>query len=34
LIHGLQSHAKEEGFTVVSPQLEINCVCDDCAKSQ
>ncbi|WP_411065728.1 Fur family transcriptional regulator [Vibrio rotiferianus] len=33
LIHGLQSHAKEEGFTVVSPQLEINCVCDDCAKS-
>ncbi|EDP59541.1 transcriptional repressor [Vibrio sp. AND4] len=32
LIHGLQSHAKEKGFTVISPQLEINGVCDDCAK--
>ncbi|MEZ9410528.1 Fur family transcriptional regulator [Vibrio lentus] len=29
-INGLQSHAKKEGFTVVSPQLEINCVCDEC----
>lgn len=32
MIHGLQSHAKQECFTVVSPQLEINCVCDDCAE--
>ncbi|MFH0290017.1 Fur family transcriptional regulator [Vibrio owensii] len=34
LIHGLKSHAKQEGFTVVSPQLEINCVCDDCADTK
>ncbi|MGY3572561.1 Fur family transcriptional regulator [Vibrio paucivorans] len=33
LIEGLKSHAKQEGFTVISPQLEINCVCDECAKS-
>lgn len=32
LIHGLQSHAKAKGFTVICPQLEINGVCDDCAK--
>ncbi|MCW8348553.1 transcriptional repressor [Vibrio sp. ZSDZ65] len=31
-INGLQSQARQEGFTVVSPQIEINCVCDDCAK--
>jgi Fur family zinc uptake transcriptional regulator len=31
MISGLQSHAKQEGFTVTSPQLEINGVCDDCA---
>jgi len=29
---GLQSHAILEGFTVISPQLEINGMCDDCAK--
>ncbi|GAB7224001.1 transcriptional repressor [Vibrio sp. B172a] len=34
LINGLKSHAKQEGFTVVSPQLEINCVCDDCADTK
>ncbi|WP_194436620.1 Fur family transcriptional regulator [Vibrio fluminensis] len=31
-ITGLQSHARQEGFTVVSPQLEINCVCDKCGQ--
>lgn len=34
LINGLKSHAKQEGFTVVSPQLEINCLCDDCADTK
>jgi len=33
LITGLQSHAQLQGFTVNNPQLEINCVCDKCAKS-
>ncbi|WED25766.1 transcriptional repressor [Vibrio sp. DW001] len=28
----LQSHARQEGFTMTKPQLEISCVCDDCAK--
>ncbi|BDU40209.1 hypothetical protein VINI7043_11346 [Vibrio nigripulchritudo ATCC 27043] len=32
VIVGLQSTARKEGFTVVSPQLEISCVCDECAK--
>jgi len=32
MITGLQSNARKEGFTVISPQLEINCVCDDCAE--
>lgn len=32
MINGLQSHAKQQGFTVVRPQLEIDCVCDECAK--
>ncbi|MEZ9478263.1 Fur family transcriptional regulator [Vibrio splendidus] len=30
IIRDLQSHAKQEGFTVISPQLEISCVCDEC----
>lgn len=34
LIMDLQSNAREEGFTVISPQLEINCVCDDCQKQE
>ncbi|WP_371991381.1 Fur family transcriptional regulator [Vibrio amylolyticus] len=33
MITGLKSHAKQQGFTIVSPQLEINCVCDECANS-
>lgn len=32
MITGLQSNARQEGFTVINPQLEINCVCDDCAR--
>lgn len=32
VITGLQAHARKQGFTVTSPQLEINCVCDECAK--
>jgi len=31
MISGLQSDAKQEGFTIISPQLEINCICDKCA---
>ncbi|WP_016798717.1 Fur family transcriptional regulator [Vibrio cyclitrophicus] len=34
IIQDLQSHAKQEGFTVVTPQLEINCVCDECADTE
>lgn len=30
-VNGLQSDAKQQGFTVISPQLEIDCVCDECA---
>nr|WP_159651429.1 transcriptional repressor [Vibrio atypicus] len=32
MVSGLQTNARQEGFTVVQPQLEINCVCDDCLK--
>lgn len=32
MISGLQSHAKQEGFTIISPQLEISCICDKCAQ--
>ncbi|EOD77505.1 Zinc uptake regulation protein ZUR [Grimontia indica] len=32
LASSLQLGARKEGFTVVSPQLEITCVCDDCTK--
>ncbi|MFA0569310.1 Fur family transcriptional regulator [Vibrio gallaecicus] len=32
MISGLRSHAEQEGFTIISPQLEINCICDECAK--
>ncbi|MCF6452811.1 transcriptional repressor [Vibrio sp. MMG022] len=32
MITGIQSNARQEGFTVISPQLEISCVCDDCVK--
>ncbi|MBC7003170.1 transcriptional repressor [Photobacterium sp. BZF1] len=33
MITHLQANARQEGFTVISPQLEINCVCDECIKS-
>ncbi|KAB1458310.1 Fur family transcriptional regulator [Vibrio panuliri] len=33
IISGLQLHAKQEGFTVDKPQLEINCLCDHCSQS-
>lgn len=32
MISGLKSHAKQEGFTIISPQLEISCICDKCAQ--
>ena len=32
MITGLQSNARQEGFTLVNPQLEISCVCDECAR--
>ncbi|MFM2642389.1 transcriptional repressor [Vibrio chagasii] len=34
IIRDLKSHAKQQGFTVTSPQLEISCVCDECAKPE
>ncbi|MDA0128083.1 transcriptional repressor [Vibrio sp. MarTm2] len=33
LMSGLQNHARQQGFTVIQPQIEINCVCDECLKS-
>jgi len=30
IMTGLQSQAKQKGFTVTQPQLEINGVCDEC----
>lgn len=33
LMSELHSHAKQEGFTVISPQLEINCICNDCSET-
>ncbi|PTC06512.1 transcriptional repressor [Vibrio mediterranei] len=33
VVSGLQSHAKKEGFTVLSPQFEISGVCDECARN-
>jgi Fur family zinc uptake transcriptional regulator len=32
MVTGMKTHAKQEGFTVISPQVEISCVCDECAK--
>ena len=32
MVSGIQSDARENGFTVLSPQLEICCVCDECSK--
>ncbi|MDC5705805.1 transcriptional repressor [Vibrio europaeus] len=34
MVSGLQSNARQEGFTVINPQLEISCVCDECAKKE
>ncbi|MDV5168695.1 Fur family transcriptional regulator [Photobacterium rosenbergii] len=33
MINSLKANAREEGFTVISPQLEISCVCDECINS-
>lgn len=30
MVVGLKSHARQQGFTVTSQQLEINGICDDC----
>lgn len=30
IIAGLQKNVKSAGFHLISPQLEMNCVCDDC----
>ncbi|WP_047043845.1 Fur family transcriptional regulator [Vibrio mexicanus] len=32
LILDLKNQARKNGFTVMQPQLEINCICDDCLK--
>ena len=34
IIRDLKSQAKQQGFTVTSPQIEISCVCDECAKPE
>ncbi|SHO58982.1 Fur family transcriptional regulator [Vibrio quintilis] len=31
MVTDLQSHARQDGFTIINPQLEISCVCDECA---
>lgn len=31
--HELQRNVESSGFTLVSPQIEIDCVCDSCASS-
>ena len=33
IISSMHTNARQEGFTVLSPQFEIFCVCDDCAAS-
>ncbi|KJY84619.1 Fur family transcriptional regulator [Vibrio galatheae] len=33
VISSVCANARQEGFTVRSPQFEISCVCDDCAKN-
>ena len=32
-IEGLQNNVKQAGFHLISPQLEMNCLCDSCAKN-
>ncbi|MEM9101386.1 MAG: Fur family transcriptional regulator [Pseudomonadota bacterium] len=32
VINGLQENAYSKGFKLVSPQIEMNCLCEDCAK--
>lgn len=31
---GLQIDARQDGFTVMQPQIEINCLCDDCFQAE
>lgn len=31
IITRIRTHARQEGFTVLDPQIEISCVCDECA---
>lgn len=33
VISRMRHHAKQEGFTVITPQVELNCLCDDCSKN-
>lgn len=32
LVIGLKNNARQEGFTVINPQIEISCVCNECAQ--
>lgn len=32
LINSLLTHAQIAGFTLTNPQIELNCVCDNCAQ--
>ncbi|MDP5255281.1 MULTISPECIES: Fur family transcriptional regulator [unclassified Vibrio] len=32
MVIGLKSHARQQGFTVTTQQLEINGICDDCSE--
>ena len=34
MINALKSSVDEAGFQLMSPQLEINCVCKECSKTQ
>lgn len=34
MIEGLQENVENAGFYLDSPQLEINCICEDCKKSE
>ncbi len=33
-ISALKENVKKAGYHMISPQLEINCICDDCIKQQ
>ncbi|ASK56005.1 transcriptional repressor [Vibrio tarriae] len=34
VISSIRANARQEGYTVINPQFEITCVCDDCSIKQ